>query len=42
MQVTAPDSDYVFENDSDFSPNIINISDSDGNVIKLIRDIGPL
>lgn len=42
MQVTAPDSDHIFENDSDFSPNIINLSDSDGNVIKLIRDIGPL
>lgn len=41
-QVTAPDSDYILENDSEFSPNIINLSDSDGNIVKIIRDIEPL
>ena len=29
----------VFENDSDISPNIINTLDSDGNIVKIIRNI---
>lgn len=33
------DSEEVYINDSDISPAIINTSDSDGNIIKIIRDI---
>ena len=32
----------MFENDSDISPNIINTTDSDGNVVKIIRDVEEL
>ena len=37
----AVDSEMAFlSNDSELSPNIINTVDSDGNIVKIIRDIG--
>ena len=36
------DPSALFINDSDFSPNVINITDSDGNITKIIRDIDQL
>ena len=33
------DSETIFNNDSDRSPTILNLSDSDGNIIKIIRDL---
>ena len=33
------DSDTVFDSDSVYSPSVINLSDSDGNIIKIVRDI---
>ena len=34
----TPDSDAIFDSDSRISPRITNLSDSDGNVIKIVRD----
>jgi hypothetical protein len=34
-----PDSDAVFDTDSVFSPSILNLTDSDGNITKIVRDI---
>ena len=34
----TPDSDAIFDSDSRVSPRITNLSDSDGNVIKIVRD----
>lgn len=33
------DSETIFNNDSDRSPTILNLSDSDGNIIKIVRDL---
>ena len=33
------DSETIFSNDSDISPSILNLSDSDGNIIKIVRDL---
>ena len=38
--LTIPDSDAVFDSDSRVSPTVINISDSDGNITKIVRDLG--
>ena len=35
VQVTQTDSDAVLNNDSNLSPSVINLSDSDGNIVKL-------
>lgn len=37
-----PDSEVVYENDSDFSPNISNLFDSEGNITKIVRVINTL
>ena len=34
----TPDSDAIFDSDSRIRPRITNLSDSDGNVIKIVRD----
>lgn len=33
------DSETILSNDSDRSPSILNLSDSDGNIIKIVRDL---
>jgi len=33
------DSDAVFSSDSKYSPSVLNLSDSDGNIVKIVRDI---
>ena len=33
------DSETIFSNDSDISPSILNLSDSDGDIIKIVRDL---
>ena len=38
--LTAPDSDAILDSDSRVSPTVINLSDSDGNITKIVRDLG--
>lgn len=38
--LTQPDSDAVLDSDSRVSPSVINLSDSDGNITKIVRDLG--
>lgn len=33
------DSDAIFDSDSKYSPSVLNLSDSDGNIVKIVRDI---
>ena len=40
--ILPTDSEVVFTNDSDFSPNILNLFDSEGNIVKVIRSIDTL
>ncbi len=37
--LTKPDSDSVLDSDSKVSPTVINLSDSDGNITKIVRDL---
>ncbi len=37
--VHTEDSDAVFGSDSKYSPSVLNLSDSDGNIVKIVRDI---
>lgn len=37
--VHIEDSDAVFDSDSKYSPSVLNLSDSDGNIVKIVRDI---
>lgn len=37
--VHTKDSDAVFDSDSKYSPSVLNLSDSDGNIVKIVRDI---
>ena len=37
--VHTEDSDAVFSSDSKYSPSVLNLSDSDGNIVKIVRDI---
>jgi hypothetical protein len=37
--VHTEDSDAVFGSDSKYSPIVLNLSDSDGNIVKIVRDI---
>ena len=39
VSLNKPDSDAVFDTDSVFSPSVINLTDSDGNIVKIVRDI---
>jgi hypothetical protein len=39
VNVPLDDSEAVYENDSDLSPRIINLEDSDGNIIKIVRPV---
>jgi len=36
------DSEVVFDASDAFSPNVVNLSDSDGNIIKIVRDVDTL
>ena len=40
VNVTAPDSEVILDSDSNLSPTVINLSDSDGNITKIVRDLG--
>ena len=42
VQVTQTDSDAVLNNDSNLSPSVINLSDSDGNIVKIVRDLSTI
>ena len=37
--VHTEDLDAVFSSDSKYSPSVLNLSDSDGNIVKIVRDI---
>lgn len=39
VNLTIPDSDAILLNDSRVSPTVTNLSDSEGNIIKVIRDL---
>jgi hypothetical protein len=39
VNLTIPDSDAILLNDSRISPTVTNLSDSEGNIIKVIRDL---
>ena len=41
-QVSEPDSDATLTNDSNLSPSIVNLSDSDGNIVKIVRDLSTI
>lgn len=41
-QVSQPDSDAVLNNDSNLSPSVVNLSDSDGNIVKIVRDLSTI
>ena len=38
-QVSEPDSDATLGTDSNLSPSVTNMSDSDGNIVKIVRDL---
>ena len=40
--VTQPDSDATLSNDSNLSPTVLNMSDSDGNIVKIVRDLSTI
>ena len=40
--VNPGDSEVVFDDSEAFSPNVINLTDSDGNMIKIVRDVDTL
>ena len=39
VNVPVDDSEAVYDNDRDLSPRIINLEDSDGNIIKIVRPV---
>ena len=41
-QVSQPDSDAILNSDSNLSPSIVNLSDSDGNIVKIVRDLSTI
>jgi len=40
VNVTASDSDAVLDSDYRIGPTVLNLSDSDGNIVKVVRDFG--
>ena len=40
--VQSDDSEVVFDDSDAFSPNVLNLSDSEGNIIKIVRDVDTL
>ena len=41
-QVSQPDSDATLTSDSSLSPSVVNLSDSDGNIVKIVRDLSTI
>ena len=41
-QVSRPDSDATLTSDSSLSPSVVNLSDSDGNIVKIVRDLSTI